>query len=78
MLYAPMSDILIIIRLQAAKTKAKKAKVVQYLDDRANEISAGLGYLSAGSMEQRHAEGKLVLVKFLKVLVENDGRLSGR
>ncbi|KAF7363489.1 Protein transport protein sec16 [Mycena sanguinolenta] len=37
----------------------------------------GIGYLHAGSAEGRSAEGKLVLVKLLKVLVENDGKLSG-
>ncbi|KAJ7632637.1 Sec23-binding domain of Sec16-domain-containing protein [Roridomyces roridus] len=44
---------------------------------RAAEISQGIGYLHAGSIEGRQAEGKRVLVNLLRVLVENDGRLSG-
>ncbi|EIN07345.1 hypothetical protein PUNSTDRAFT_105006 [Punctularia strigosozonata HHB-11173 SS5] len=61
----------------AAKTKAKKAKVLQYLEDRANELDRGLGYLSTDSIEHSHAEGKLALVRLLKVMVENDGKLTG-
>jgi hypothetical protein len=61
----------------SSQSKAKKARLVKYLTDRAEEISQGIGYLHAGSAEGRSAEGKLVLVKLLKVLVENDGKLSG-
>ncbi|KAJ7774593.1 Sec23-binding domain of Sec16-domain-containing protein [Mycena maculata] len=61
----------------SAQSKAKKTKLAKYLTDRAEEISQGIGYLHAGSVEGRQAEGKLVLVNLLKVLVENDGRLSG-
>ncbi|KAJ6502501.1 Sec23-binding domain of Sec16-domain-containing protein [Mycena sanguinolenta] len=61
----------------SSQSKAKKARIVKYLTDRAEEISQGIGYLHAGSTEGRSAEGKLVLVKLLKVLVENDGKLSG-
>ncbi|KAJ7063353.1 Sec23-binding domain of Sec16-domain-containing protein [Mycena amicta] len=59
------------------QTKAKKVKLVKYLTDRASEISQAIGYLHTGSTEGRQAEGKLVLVNLLKVLVENDGKLSG-
>jgi COPII coat assembly protein SEC16 len=62
----------------AARTKAKKAKVLQYLEDRANEIDRGLGYINQDSVEHKHAEGKLVLVRLLKVMVDNDGKLTGR
>ncbi|KAF7294895.1 Protein transport protein sec16 [Mycena indigotica] len=61
----------------SGQTKAKKAKLVKYLTDRASEISQAIGYLHTGSMEAYSAEGKLVLVNLLKVLVENDGKLSG-
>ncbi|KAJ6496726.1 Sec23-binding domain of Sec16-domain-containing protein [Mycena vitilis] len=61
----------------STQSKAKKTRLVKYLTDRAEEISQGIGYLHAGSAEGRQAEGKLVLVKLLKILVENDGRLSG-
>ena len=62
----------------ATQSKNNKAKVTKYLEGRAEEISRGLGYLSRGSSEHRQAEGKLALVKLLKVLVEHDGHLSGR
>ncbi|KIP09567.1 hypothetical protein PHLGIDRAFT_102512, partial [Phlebiopsis gigantea 11061_1 CR5-6] len=61
----------------ATQTKNKKAKVVQYLEERAEEISQGLGYLHQGSIEGFRAEAKLVMIKVLKTMVENDGRLSG-
>jgi hypothetical protein len=62
----------------STQTKTKKSTVTKYLDERADEISRGLGYMNLGSMELRQAEGKLILVKLLKIMVENEGRLSGR
>ena len=62
----------------ATQSKNNKAKVTKYLEGRAEEIFRGLGYLSRGSSEHRQAEGKVTLVKLLKVLVEHDGHLSGR
>ena len=62
----------------ATQSKNNKAKVVEYLEGRAEEISHGLGYLSQGSPERRQAEGKHTLVRLLKVLLEYDGHLSGR
>jgi hypothetical protein len=62
----------------AAQAKSKKASLMKYLDDRAEEISSGIGYLHANSVDRRRAEGKLVLVKLLKVMVDNDGHLSGK
>ncbi|KAH6918573.1 Sec23-binding domain of Sec16-domain-containing protein [Coprinopsis sp. MPI-PUGE-AT-0042] len=59
----------------AASAQAKKAKVVSYLEGRAGELGQGLGYLSPA--ERKTVEAKLVLVKLLKVMVENDGKLSG-
>ena len=59
----------------SAQTKAKKTAVVAYLSGRANEIDQGLGYLS--NLEKRAAQGTLILVKLLKIMVENDGRLLG-
>ena len=61
----------------AAQAKTKKAQIVKYLSDRAEEITQGLGYLHNGSIEKRMAEGKLVLVKLLKIMVEHDGQLLG-
>jgi hypothetical protein len=62
----------------ATQSKNNKAKVIEYLEGRAEEITRGLGYLSQGSPERRQAEGKLILVKLLRVLLEHDGKLSGR
>lgn len=62
----------------ATQTKNKKARVVQYLEERAEEISRGIGYFHPGSIDSRRAEAKHILVRLLKVMVENDGRLSGR
>lgn len=62
----------------ATQSKSNKAKVIKYLDVRAEEISHGLGYLGQGSSEHKQAEGKLILVKLLRVLLEQDGHLSGR
>lgn len=67
-----------LVRTGATSQKNKKTAVVKYLTERADEITHGLGYLSPGSPERRQAEGKLILVKLLRVMVENDGRLSGR
>ncbi|KAL0071380.1 hypothetical protein AAF712_001237 [Marasmius tenuissimus] len=61
----------------SAQTKSKKTRLLKYLSDRAEEISLGLGYLHTGSPEKRQAEGKLVLVKLLKIMLEHDGKLSG-
>ncbi|KAK0459755.1 Sec23-binding domain of Sec16-domain-containing protein, partial [Desarmillaria tabescens] len=59
------------------QAKTRKAKVIKYLTDRAEEMNQGIGYLHANSSERRQADGKLVLLKLLKVMVENDGRISG-
>ena len=66
------------MRTGAQVLKAKKTRVIKYLEERAEEISRGLGYHRAGSVEQSRAEAKRVLVLLLKVMVENDGRLSGK
>ena len=62
----------------SAQVKNKKARVIKYLEERAEEISQGIGYLHLGTVEGSRAEAKLVLIKLIKVMVENDGRLSGR
>ena len=59
----------------SAQTKAKKTAIVGYLSSRANEIDQGLGYLL--NLEKRAAQGTLILIKLLKIMVENDGRLLG-
>ncbi|KDQ33307.1 hypothetical protein PLEOSDRAFT_1033736 [Pleurotus ostreatus PC15] len=61
----------------SSQTKNKKARVVKYLEERAEELTQGLSYVHAGTTEGRREEGKLALVNLLKVMVENDGKLSG-
>ncbi|GJE90820.1 Sec23-binding domain of Sec16-domain-containing protein [Phanerochaete sordida] len=61
----------------STQTKNKKARVVKYLEERAEEMSQGIGYLHQGSVEGFRAEAKLAMLKLLKVMVENDGKLSG-
>jgi hypothetical protein len=66
-----------LVRTTASQVKAKKARVSKYLDERADEIHRGIAYLNPGSEDRRKADGKFVLVGLLKVMVENDGQLSG-
>ncbi|KAL0946874.1 hypothetical protein HGRIS_013040 [Hohenbuehelia grisea] len=66
-----------LVRTSATQTKNKKSQVIQYLDERIEEVSRSLGYVHQGSVDGRREEGKLVLVKLLKIMVENDGRISG-
>jgi hypothetical protein len=62
---------------QTSITKAKKAKVLKYLNEREAEISSGIPYLHSETVEHGKAEGKLALVKLLVALVEHDGQLTG-
>jgi hypothetical protein len=59
----------------SSQTKMKKSELITYLLGRVEEISQGLGFLSP--LERQQAENKLILVKLLKALVENDGRFFG-
>lgn len=61
----------------STKTKDRRNRVITYLNERIVEIHQGIGYLHNGSVDKRRADGKLVLVKLLKIMVENEGRLSG-
>ncbi|GLB34938.1 putative involved in the initiation of assembly of the COPII coat required for the formation of transport vesicles from the endoplasmic reticulum (ER) and the selection of cargo molecules [Lyophyllum shimeji] len=60
-----------------SQTKTKKAKVTKYLSERTDELALGLRYITPDSIESCRAEGKLVLVKLLQLMVEHDGRLTG-
>ena len=63
----------------AANTKAKKTALVQWLEEFAAEAEREVGYVGNDSVVARaKAEGKNVLIKLLKVLIENDGKLAGR
>ncbi|TFK54858.1 hypothetical protein OE88DRAFT_1732154 [Heliocybe sulcata] len=66
-----------LVRTSASQVKAKKAKVIKYLEEKEEELSRAVSYLTKGTAEHRRAEGKLVLAKLLKIMVENDGKLSG-
>jgi hypothetical protein len=59
----------------SSQAKAKKSGLTTYLTGRVEEISQGLGFLS--HPKRQHAENKLILVKLLKALVENEGRFFG-
>ncbi|KAG8924904.1 hypothetical protein FRC01_010910, partial [Tulasnella sp. 417] len=64
-----------ITRTAAATVKAKKALVLKYLEERAAEVEAEIGQLAPEVRCQR--AGKLSLILILKVMVENDGKVSG-
>ena len=61
----------------SAQAKTKKYKVAKYIEDRISELSSVVAYASTGLFERGRSEGKLVLFGLLKVMVENDGKLSG-
>ena len=72
----PGSASLSLVRSTAsAQIKVKKSGLTTYLLGRIEESSQGLGFLSPP--ERQHAENKLILVKLLKILIENDGRFFG-
>lgn len=73
----PGTPALSIVRPGAStQAKTKKAAVMTYLTGRAEEIRQGVAYLT--NEERRAAEGKLIIVNLLKIMVENDGRLLGK
>ncbi|KAG9002395.1 hypothetical protein FRB93_011512 [Tulasnella sp. JGI-2019a] len=64
-----------ITRTAASSVKAKKAVVMKYLEERIDEVEKGLPHVSDPNRGQE--AGKLSLLKLLKIMVENDGKLSG-
>lgn len=64
----------IVVAIGSNQNKTKKVKLNSYLQDRIEEIDKGINYMSLHSPERRRNEGKLVLFKLLKLLVEHDGR----
>ena len=74
----PGSPVTSLVRTGASSNlKAKKLRIVKYLDERAEEISRGITYIS-DDFERRRAEDKLTLIRLLKIMVDNDGVLYGR
>ncbi|KAF8522284.1 Sec23-binding domain of Sec16-domain-containing protein [Hysterangium stoloniferum] len=61
----------------AGNVKAKKALLLKWLEERADELSSGIPHIPSGSQERNNAEGRLVLARLLKAMVQNDGQLSG-
>ncbi|CAE6525396.1 unnamed protein product [Rhizoctonia solani] len=74
---------LVSVGVGGSGAKTKKTAVLKYLGERAEEIERGLGYLAMdagstpGPSDRSKSEGKLVLVNLLKIMVENDGKLTG-
>lgn len=64
-----------ITKTAAASVKAKKALVLKYLEERAVEVEGSLGHVAPE--EKSREAGKLALILVLKVMVENDGKVSG-
>lgn len=64
-----------VLQTAAQVTKGKKASLIGWLDARIKEAEEGSAYLAG--QEGARVEGKVVLMKLLKVIVENDGKLSG-
>lgn len=73
----PGTPVASLVRTGTSQAKTKKARVIKYLEERAEEILRGTMYIS-DNVEKQRLEGKLVLVQLLKTMVENDGSLSGR
>ena len=66
-----------LVRGASTQAKTKKVKVVKYLEDRISELSNVVAYASTGLFERGRSEGRLALFSLLKVMMENDGKLSG-
>ena len=64
---------------QSSAVKTKKAAILKYINERADELERGLGYLSStkDEAERRSTEGRVVLLRLLIVMIDNDGKLSG-
>jgi len=64
---------------QSSAVKTKKTAVLRYVNERADELEKGLGYLSStkDDAERRSTEGRVVLLRLLGVMIDNDGKLSG-
>lgn len=73
----PGTPVTSLVRTGTSLAKAKKARVIKYLEGRAEEILRGMMYTS-DDVERQRLEGKMALVQLLKIMVENDGSLSGR
>ncbi|KAI9571534.1 Sec23-binding domain of Sec16-domain-containing protein [Boletus coccyginus] len=72
----PGTPVTSLVRAGTSQAKTKKARVIKYLEERAEEILRGAMYTS-DNIERQRLEAKLVLAQLLKIMVENDGSLSG-
>ncbi|KIM29016.1 hypothetical protein M408DRAFT_16038 [Serendipita vermifera MAFF 305830] len=69
-----------VLTTAGAATKAKKAAIATWLDAAIKEAEEGVVYAGAALPQAgtaSKAEGRLVLMKLLKIWVENDGKVSG-
>ncbi len=71
-----------VLTTAGAATKAKKTAIGTWLDATIKEAEEGVVYAGAASTQggsaAAKAEGRLALMKLLKIWVENDGKISGR
>ncbi|KAH0830581.1 Sec23-binding domain of Sec16-domain-containing protein [Lanmaoa asiatica] len=72
----PGTPVTSLVRTGTSQAKTKKAHVIKYLEERAEDILRGTMYIS-DNVERQRLEGKLVLTQLLKIMVDNDGSLSG-
>ncbi|CAG8549189.1 12834_t:CDS:2 [Acaulospora colombiana] len=69
-----------VLQTTAALTKAKKSNIIQWLDARIVEEEGGVAFRGLGESQDgspAKAEGRVVLMKLLKIWIDNDGKLSG-
>lgn len=67
-----------VLTTAGAATKARKIAIGSWLDAVIKETEEGVAYVGAQEGNPAKAEGRLVLMKLLKIWVENDGKISGR
>ncbi|KIJ44072.1 hypothetical protein M422DRAFT_47563 [Sphaerobolus stellatus SS14] len=61
----------------SSTVKTKKTAVSKWLQEQADELSGGIPHIAVGSQERHNMEGRLALLRLLKVMIDNDGQLSG-
>jgi hypothetical protein len=70
-----------VLQTAAALTKAKKTSILQWIDARIAEEEGGVAFRGLGESQDgsmAKAEGRVVLMKLLRIWIDNDGKLSGR
>jgi len=62
----------------SSNAKAKKTMISKWLEEQAEELSRSIAHIAVGSQDRYDTEGRLALLRLLKVMVDHDGQLSGR